>query len=112
MVAGIVMVSAGPIALLGAIAARNSQTRCDDRLQADYPDHVLPSSERYRADECDDYSVPIYVLGIGGALLTAVGIPLIIYGGKSMPDVRASRSLELQPWASPTAGGVRLRLTL
>jgi hypothetical protein len=112
MVAGIVMVSTGPIALLGALAARNSQKNCDDAIDADYPDHRLPSSERYRVDECNGYSVPIYVLGIGGALLTTVGIPLIIYGAKSLPDERPSGSLVLQPWASPTAGGVRLRLTL
>jgi len=58
---------------------------------------------------------PIIVMssmGIGGAILTAVGIPLIIYGAKTVPDEHASRSLELQPWASPTSGGMRLRLTL
>jgi hypothetical protein len=112
MVGGIVMVSVGPIALLGAVAARNAQERCDDRLSSDYPDHVLPPSERYRAEECDAYSVPVYLFGIGGAVLTAVGIPLIIYGAKNVPDPHASRSLEVQPWATSSAGGLRLRLTL
>jgi hypothetical protein len=112
LVGGIVMVSAGPIALLGAVAARNAQKRCDDRLSTDYPGNVLPPSERYRVDDCNDYSVPIYFLGITGALLTTIGIPLIIYGAKTVPDTRASRSLEVQPWATPNAGGVRLRLTL
>jgi hypothetical protein len=112
MAGGIVMVSVGPIALLGAVAARNSQKRCDDQLANDYPDRVLPPSERYRVEECDKYDVPIYLLGIGGAVLTAVGIPLIIYGAKTVPNARASRALEIQPWATPSAGGVRLRLTL
>lgn len=112
MVSGIVMVSTGPIALLGALAAKSAQKRCDDDLQRDYPDRVLPTSERYRVDECNGYSVPVYLLGIGGAVLTAIGIPLIIYGAKSVPDDQLARRLELQPWASPTAGGMRLRLTL
>lgn len=112
MVSGIVMVSVGPIALLGALAARNSQQRCDDRLRADYPSGVLPSSESYRVDDCNGYSLPIYVLGIGGALLTAAGIPLIIYGSKNVPAPRAAAHLELEPWASPQAGGLKLRLSL
>lgn len=112
LVSGIVMVSAGPIALLGAAVASNSQKRCDDQLESEYPNRTLPASERFREDDCNKYSVPIYVLGIGGALLTAVGIPLIIYGAKNVPSTPPQGTLQIQPWATQASGGVRLRLTL
>ena len=110
MVTGIVMVSVGPLALLGALAAHNSQDNCDEQLQQDYPDLMVPTSERHRLERCDGYSVPLYVLGIGGAVLIGGGIPLIVYGGKNMPVKNAG--LEVSPWASPRAGGLKLRLTL
>lgn len=112
MIAGIAMVSVGPIALLGALAAKNAQERCDTNLENDYPDHRLPPSERYRVEECNDYSVPLYVFGIGGLVLTAAGIPLIVYGAKRVPLKPPSASLHLQPWASPGSGGLRLRLDM
>jgi hypothetical protein len=112
MIAGIAMVSVGPIALLGALAAKNAQDTCDARLDRDYPDHRLPPSERYREDECNDYSVPLYLFGIGGAVLTAAGIPLIIYGAKSLPSGTPRASLRVLPWAGPTSSGLRLRLDL
>ena len=112
MIAGIAMVSVGPIALLGALAAKNAQERCDDKLQRDYPDHRLPPSERYRVDECNDYSAPLYVFGIAGLALTAAGIPLIVYGAKKLPLNPPSATLHVQPWASPGSGGLRLRLDL
>jgi hypothetical protein len=112
MVAGIVMVSAGPISLLGALAAKNAQERCDDNLQRDYPSGTLPTAARYRAEDCDDYSTSIYLFGVGGAILTAVGIPLIIYGAKSVPAERPAARLQMVPWATREAGGLKLRLTL
>ena len=112
MIAGIAMVSVGPIALLGALAAKNGQERCDDNLERDYPDHRLPPSERYRVNECNDYSLPLYLFGIGGLVLTAAGIPLIVYGAKKLPVNPPSASLHLQPWASPGSGGLRLRLDM
>jgi hypothetical protein len=110
MVTGIVMVSVGPLALLGALAASNSQDNCDEQLQQDYPDLMVPSSEKYRLERCDGYSVPLYVLGIGGAVLIAGGIPLIVYGGKTLPAKQAR--VEVAPWASTQSGGLKLRLTL
>lgn len=112
MVGGIVMVSVGPIALLAALAAKNAQETCDASLDRDYPDHRLPPSERYREAECNDYSVPLYLFGIGGAVLTAAGIPLIIYGAKSLPSDPPRASLRVLPWAGPTSSGLRLRLDL
>jgi hypothetical protein len=112
MIGGVIMVSIGPIALLGALSAKNAQEDCDQRLENDYPSHRLPSSERYRKDACDSYSAPLYVLGIGGALLTLGGVPLIIYGAKNVPKPRPSASLQLAPWATPRAGGLKLRLDL
>jgi hypothetical protein len=112
MVAGIVAVSVGPIALLGALAAKNSQERCDEAIERDYPDHRLPTSEKYRAEDCDGYSVPLYIFGIGGALLTAGGIPMIVYGAKAMPEPPKSGRVDVLPWANRESGGVRLRLSL
>jgi hypothetical protein len=112
MIGGIVMVSVAPIALLGALAAKNAQEKCDTNLERDYPDHRLPPSERYREDECNDYSVPLYLFGIGGAVLAAAGIPLIIYGAKSMPSSPPRASLRVLPWAGPSSSGLRLRLDL
>lgn len=112
MIGGIVMVSVGPIALLGALAAKNAQEDCDASLDRDYPDHRLPSSERYREEKCNDYSVPLYLFGIGGAVLTAAGIPLIIYGAKTVPTSPPRASLSILPWAGPTSSGLRLRLDL
>ncbi len=111
MISGIVMVSVGPIALLGALAAKNAQEKCDTALERDYPDHRLPPSEGYREEACNDYSVPLYLFGIGGAVLTATGIPLIVYGAKRVPAPPRA-SLRVMPWASLDSGGLRLRLDL
>lgn len=111
MVAGIVMVSIAPIALLGALSANSSQEKCDEDLQNQYPGHILPESERYRAERCDDYSTSVYVLGIGSAVLAVAGIPLIIYGARSEPVPKAAR-VQLAPWASTQSGGLRLKLSL
>lgn len=112
LVAGIVMVSVGPVALLGALAAKNAQDSCDAQLNRDYPTHVLPLSERYREDDCNAYSAPFYVLSIGGALLTAAGIPLIVYGGKAVAPAPRMTRVQVLPWASHTSGGLRLRVDL
>jgi len=111
MVGGIVMVSAAPIALLIALSAANAQARCDDAILGNYPSGVLPSSERYRVDDCDGYSVPVYLFAITGAVLGAAGIPLIVYGAKKVPAQRAA-SVQMLPWATRDAGGLKLRLTL
>jgi hypothetical protein len=52
------------------------------------------------------------VLGIGGAALAVAGIPLIIYGAKSVPVQTPAASLRVLPWAGRDSGGVRLRLEL
>jgi hypothetical protein len=107
MTAGVLLTSAAPIALLGALIARNNQTRCDDDVQARFPGHIVPSSERYQVERCDDYSATIYALSIGGGVLAAVGIPLIVYGGRRVPDEKATR-VSISPWATMTSGGLRL----
>ena len=112
MIAGIVMVSVGPISLLGALAAKNAQEKCDASLNNDYPEHRLPTSERYRVDDCNAYSTPLYLFGIGGALITAAGIPLIVWGGQHMPTAPAAAGLRVLPWAGPGSSGVNLRLDL
>ena len=112
MVSGIIMVSVGPLALLGALAAKNAQDNCDQTLDRDYPTHMLPTSEKYRVDDCNAYSVPFYAFSISGAVLIAAGIPLIIYGAKTVPAQPTAGSLRVLPWASPDSGGLKLRLEL
>jgi hypothetical protein len=111
MFAGIMMVSVAPLALLGALTAKNAQDACDADLKRDYPSMKLPTSERYRVDDCNGYSAPLYVLGIGGALLGVGGIPLIVYGARTEPGA-AHASVQLQPWAGRDSSGLRLRLEL
>lgn len=110
MVGGIVMVSVGPVALLGALAARSSQEDCDKALEQRYPDHQVPSYDSGSLDRCDNYTVPIYLLGIGGAVLVAAGVPMIIYGGKNVAE--PAKKAQLVPWATPTSGGLNLRMDL
>jgi hypothetical protein len=112
LVSGIIMVSVGPLALLGALTANNAQQACDERLENDYPNRTLPSSERYRVETCDSYTTRLYVLGIGGAILTLGGVPLIIYGAKSVPKPPQSAQLHVVPWATQRSGGLKLRLDL
>jgi hypothetical protein len=112
LVTGIVLLSVAPVALLASLAAKNAQDKCDEQLQNDYPGHMLPTSERYRVEKCNDYSIPVYVFGIGGAVFAAAGIPLIVYGARKEPGPPQSGSVHLLPWASPQSGGVKLRLTL
>jgi hypothetical protein len=111
MIGGIVMVSVGPLALLGALSARNSQEECDRSLENEYPNHVVPAYDEESLERCDSYSLPIYLLGIGGAVLVGAGVPMIIYGAKSVPAKPTGRA-QLLPWATPQSGGLRLRLTL
>lgn len=111
MIGGIVMVSIGPLALLGALSARNSQENCDSALEDQYPNHVVPAYDEPELERCDGYTLPIYLLGIGGAVLVGAGVPMIIYGAKNVPTKPASRA-QLLPWATPQSGGLRLRLTL
>jgi hypothetical protein len=111
-VGGIIMASVGPVALIAALVAKGAQESCDQRLTSDYPSHVLPPSERYRVKECDSYSVPMYTLGIAGAVITTVGIPLIVYGAKRVPADSSRARLQFLPWAGRESGGVRLRLDL
>lgn len=106
------MVSIGPVALLGALNAKNSQEKCDSQLASEYPMHVLPNSERYREDDCNAFSTPYYALLIGGSILTLGGIPLIVYGAKSMPAPPRAASVQVAPWATQTSGGLRLRVDL
>ena len=111
MVGGIVMVSIGPLALLGALSARNSQESCDENLENRYPDHRVPAYDQQALERCDSYTTPIYVFGIAGAVLIAAGVPMIIYGGKNVTATPGPRA-QLLPWASPSSGGLRLRVDL
>lgn len=114
MVMGIIFASIAPVALLGAVAARNSQIDCDDALARKYPDHIVPAYDRYQVERCDDYTTSMYTLGIAGGVLLAAGVPMIFYGARMVPNPAAGTAprASLTPWATPESGGLRLRLTL
>jgi len=114
MIAGIAMVSVGPLALLGSLAARSAQESCDEELENDYPDHRVPTSQQFRVERCDSYSAPMWILGLSGGVLTLTGIPLIIYGARSVPEPGPPRGASLQaaPFVTRGAAGLRLELQL
>lgn len=114
MVMGIIFASIAPVALLGAVAARNSQIDCDDALERKYPDHIVPAYDRFEVERCDDYTTSMYTLGIAGGVLLAAGVPMIFYGARMVPNPAAGTAprASLTPWATPQSGGLRLRLTL
>ncbi len=109
LITGIVLTSIAPLAFLGALSAHNSQDECDRELEQRYPNHIVPSWDSESVDRCDEYTTTMWVLGVGGGVLMAVGVPLIIYGTtKPTPSPQA----RLLPWASPTGGGLKVRLEL
>lgn len=114
MVTGIILSSVAPVALLAALAARNSQIDCDDALARTYPDHVVPAYARYEVERCDDYTTTMYAFGIAGGVMLAAGVPMIFYGARMVPNPAAAPAprASLTPWATPQSGGLRLRLSL
>lgn len=112
MIIGIVLASVAPLALLGSVSAVNDQADCDRALEDRYPNHIVPPSEKAAVERCDEYTTTAWVLGLGGAAMLAAGVPLIIYGAKPMPVGPPPAQARLLPWASPTGGGMKLRLDL
>lgn len=95
------MISIGTV-LLGLGAVARSQESCSDS-GAD-TDAVY--------GRCNDRIAPsTYALLITGGLLSAGGIPLIIYGAKRVP-ASPPRSAALLPWLTVNGAGLRLRLDL
>jgi hypothetical protein len=112
MVIGIILASVAPLALLGSVQAVNEQVDCDNALEDRYPNHIVPSYESAAVARCDEYTTTAWALGIAGGAMLVVGVPLIIYGAKPMPAGPPPAQARLQPWASPTGGGLNVRLDM
>lgn len=112
LITGIVLTSIAPLAFLGALSAHNSQDDCDRELESRYPNHIVPSYASAELERCDEYTTTMWVLGIGGGVLAAVGVPLIIYGTTKPAAAPPPPQARLLPWASPTGGGLKVRLEL
>lgn len=102
MAGGIVMTAVAPIALLVSLYSSLKQDACESRGFYNFDS----TSDEYA--NCSRYDASIYGGVIVGVGLLGAGIPLIVVGGKRVPLGTAS----LAPWASPTGGGLRLRLDL
>jgi len=111
MVSGIILVAVAPLALLGAVMAGMDYSGCRYGLDKRLRDGTLPVATRDEVERCEERETAAWLLGVGGALLIAGGIPMIIIGGKRAPATQSTRAA-LAPWASRSAVGLRLRLDL
>jgi hypothetical protein len=99
MAGGIVMVSLAPVALLVAGLSGLGKALC--RVD-DY------DSER----TCSGYDPVIYSSLAGAFVLVGVGVPLLVIGAKKEPVDASAASAIIAPWATPTSGGLSLRLRM
>ena len=104
MTAGIVMVAVAPVVLLAALLANSKQSSCKT-AGAHFSTDGLVTYEN--DSDCGKYDATIYGGSIGGIALLAVGIPLIVVGGKREPN-----AARVSPWATPRAAGFKLSLQL
>jgi hypothetical protein len=103
MVVGIVMTSLSPVALSGALLAGLQQGRCEREL-LDETETEIDASER----NCSRYDAAIYGSLLAGGAMLAVGIPLLVIGGKKQPVATAT----VAPWVTVEGGGLGLRVDL
>jgi hypothetical protein len=96
LVGGGLMVATGPLLLAIALLSRGGD--CDNNS---IPDENELCSSPART----------YGLAIGGVLLVAGGIPLIIIGGEKVPATPTA-SASISPWLGPDVAGFKLQLDL
>lgn len=101
MAGGIIMTASGPLFLFFALVA-HSQDGCPDSG---------PASDAVVRCNKDEVALSTYALAITGVVLTAAGIPMLVYGAKHVPAKPGARASVL-PWVTPNAAGLRLRLDL
>jgi hypothetical protein len=99
VIGGGVMVATGPLLLAIALLTKDLDD-CADLGR------TLTAEER---DACSNDG-RTYGLAIGGVLLLAGGIPLIVIGGEKVPATSPRASLG--PWLGPELAGLKLRLDL
>lgn len=106
MATGIVLTSASlPFMLIAAAISSQAASDCaHGKTTGNAADY-----EQWRSCQDARQSRGYAIVGTGIVML-GVGIPLIVYGAKKVPDGNATATLT--PWMSPTAGGATFRLTL
>lgn len=106
MTTGIVLTSSSlPFLLITASLSSSAYDDCIDDLPADYGSTYNGSFQ----DCHDSRQTRSLAIVLGTAALLGVGIPLIVYGAKKVPN---SEQATLTPWASPKSAGLTLRLSL
>jgi len=93
MASGIVLVSLGGLAGLIAVISFSMGGACDDASSA---------------SDCDELDSVALRSTIAFVILEGAGIPMLVYGAKRVPAEPPRARLQLSPWASPNAGGLRL----
>jgi hypothetical protein len=109
MTTGIVLTSAAlPIALMAAFVSDKAYQDCISDLPAN---HVLVTAEQAeRGNDCrSSQKFRAYAIAGTAIAMIGVGIPLIVYGAKKVPNAEQAM---LTPWLSPTSAGAILRLPL
>jgi hypothetical protein len=107
MAGGIVMTSIGPlVALVGAALVASASDRC----AREYSRESLSGESDFEG--CvSTRETGGYVVAATGIAITAVGIPLIIWGAKKEPNLPEAAG-SISTWVSPSSAGLRLRLSL
>jgi len=100
MVGGIVMVSLAPVGLFVAATAALGRSVCD----FDHADE--------RVSSCTGYAPFIYGGLVSALVLAGVGVPMIVIGATKEPVHPSSLDARISPWATQTAAGLSLQLTL
>jgi hypothetical protein len=109
MTTGIVLTSATiPLMLIAGALSNRAYDSC---VKDQYTTATSSPPSYYGSNSCQDArETRATAIIIGGIVGLGVGIPMIIYGAKKVPD--GGPTATLTPWASPTAGGATLRLSL
>lgn len=105
MTAGIVMTAGAlPLGLVGAYLSDQSYKEC---LRDAVPTGTSQSFQ-YDNDCENSRETRNVVIGVLVIATIGVGIPLIVYGAKRVPN---EPQATLTPWVSPTAAGATLRVS-
>jgi hypothetical protein len=102
MAGGIVLLAMVPVALLTSLVADSDQKACNGG------NYFTSNGVVTAGTNCDRFDKTIYGGLIASLVFMGAGIPLVIIGGQKEPASTA----RISPWATPTAGGLALRLDL
>jgi hypothetical protein len=109
--AGFITAGVGGAALIGGIVtgvmAKSASSRATDQCR----DKVCPTKAGSDFDSASSLATVTNVLFIGGGVLAATGVTLVIVGGKSGHDSKAASAprLELAPSVAANSAGLFAR---